>query len=84
MDVIRITDTVQYTVARNVPATNDRGDEHLIAIAIIKHRGGFTQHLAINEALIQFQKDWDDPTGEKFIEKEVMAAAASPPLIQTH
>jgi len=64
----------QYTVARNVPATNDRGDDHLIAIAIIKLPGGLTKHLAINEALIQFQKEWDDPDGEKFIEREVKAA----------
>lgn len=74
---------IQYHVTRNVPATNEAGDDHLIALVLIKYPSGASRSLAINEALIQFQKEWDDPTGDRLIEREVRAAVgvAEPVLL---
>jgi len=69
---------IAYTVERNVPAsrTKDGPPDALIAFVLIKWPGGHTQTLAINEDFIQFEKEWDDPTGERVIEREVRIATA--------
>ena len=62
---------IKYSVMRRVQATNDKGEDCLIAIALIQHENGVCQRVAIDEALIKF-------AGEGLIDDEVKAAAAHP------
>lgn len=75
-----MSEQVSYTTTRNVPATNEQGDPHLIALVLIKHPNGFTHTLAVNEEFIRFHQG-DDPTGENVIRQEVMNAIANPVVL---
>jgi hypothetical protein len=62
---------IEYRVMRNVAATNDKGQDCRVAIALVMHENGVCQRVAIDEELIKF-------AGEGIIEDEVKIAAAVP------
>jgi hypothetical protein len=62
---------IKYTVMRNLPATNDKGQSCKIAVALVQHENGTCQRVASDEEFIRY-------AGEGVIEAEVLAAASNP------
>ena len=68
-------DAFEYTTVRNVPATNDRGDQAFICMTIIRWPNGHTEHLAINEDMIAYRVNGNpDPEAQEAVIAEEVRA----------
>ena len=59
----------RYGLSRNMPCTDEKGNDVLMCLVMIEHENGFKQRLVIPESLIQY-------AGEGVIHLEVQEAAA--------